>query len=314
MIQGPANPAGYLISHRINNSFTLVNRLLKAGSEVYWLKRDGTIWVPGSPAARAILEKSAAELGVPVEASATRPGGDMIKLKPLRIGLYDQYGGLAPSGWTRWLFEQFEFPFEVVYPQTLDAGNLNRKYRRAGAHRRRIPQRRARWIAAGAVQHSGRNTAAWLGRITEEKTVPQLKQFVQAGGSLVTIGSSTGLAELLGVPVSNPLAGLSREQFYVPGSLMRATIDTTNPLAFGMGPEAIVFFDNSPVFKLDGDVQKVAWFAGRGNARQRMGLGTGASGGNDGGGRGQGRRGESGAAGARGRVPRAAARDVQAAV
>ena len=33
-----------------------------------------------------------------------------------------------PSGWTRWIFEQYEFPFEVVYPQTLDAGNLNAKY------------------------------------------------------------------------------------------------------------------------------------------------------------------------------------------
>ena len=105
-----------------------MNRLLKAGSEVYWLKRDGTIWVPGSPAARNILEKSALELGVPVEASASRPGGDLIKLRPARIGLYDQYGGLTTSGWTRWLFEQFEFPFEVVYPQTLDAGNLKRKF------------------------------------------------------------------------------------------------------------------------------------------------------------------------------------------
>src|SRR4029450_13041081 len=26
-----------------------------------------------------------------------------------------------------WILEQYEFPFEVVYPQTLDAGNLNAK-------------------------------------------------------------------------------------------------------------------------------------------------------------------------------------------
>ena len=269
MIQGPANPAGYLISHRINNSFILVNRLLKAGSDVYWLKRDGTIWVPGSSAARTILEKGAAELGVPVEASASRPAAGMIKLKPARIGLYDQYGGLAPSGWTRWLFEQFEFPFQLVYPQTLDAGHLKSKYD-------------VLVLTDGAFRKGGKGSGSqpapssipaeyrgWLGRITEEKTVPRLKQFVEAGGSLVTIGSSTSLAELLGVPVTEPLAGLSREQFYVPGSLMRATIDTktdtTNPLAFGMGPEAIVFFDNSPVFQLTanggGDVHRVAWFA-----------------------------------------------------
>ena len=63
--------------------------------------------------------------------------------------------------------------------------------------------------------------------------------------------------------MSDPLAGLAREQFYVPGSLMRAAVDTSNQLAFGMGPEAIMFFDSSPVFKLDGDVNRVAWFAGR---------------------------------------------------
>ena len=187
---------------------------------------------------------------------------DLIKLKPARIGLYDQYGGLAPSGWTRWLFERFEFPFEVVYPQTLDAGNLNRKYDvlvlTDGAFRKG-----ARGGPQPAPSSIPAEYRAWLGRITEDKTIPQLKQFVQGGGSLVTIGSSTGMAELLGVPVGDPLAGLSREQFYVPGSLMRAKIDTANPLAFGMGPEAIVFFDSSPVFKLNGDVQKVAWFDGR---------------------------------------------------
>ena len=51
-----------------------------------------------------------------------------MRLKPVRIGLWDQYGGSMPSGWTRWIFEQYEFPFEVVFPQTLDAGNLNSKF------------------------------------------------------------------------------------------------------------------------------------------------------------------------------------------
>jgi hypothetical protein len=258
---GPANPAGYRISHRINNSFILVNRLLKAGREVYWLKRDGTIWVPADPAARVILEKGAAELGVRVDASASTPDGETIRLRQRRIGLYDQYGGLAPSGWTRWLFEQFEFPYEVVYPQTLDAGNLNAKFDVLvlvdGAYRRGTST--AQPSPAGIpAEYRG-----LLGRITEDRTAPKLKQFVEAGGSLVTIGSSTELAQALGVAVSNPLAGLSREQFYVPGSLLRASVDTADPLAFGMGPEAMMFFDGSPVFQPGAGVRKVAWFASK---------------------------------------------------
>jgi hypothetical protein len=130
-VTGTANPAGYLISHRINNSFRVVNRLLKAGGEVYWLKKSpvelgtGAIWVPASQAARGVLERGARELGVPVQAVAKAPAGDALKLKRVRIGLYDNYGGSMTSGWTRWVLEQYEFPFEVVYPQTLDNKDLN---------------------------------------------------------------------------------------------------------------------------------------------------------------------------------------------
>ena len=50
------------------------------------------------------------------------------EVRKSRIALADQYGGSMPSGWTRWLLEQFEFPFEVVYPKALDLGNLSAKY------------------------------------------------------------------------------------------------------------------------------------------------------------------------------------------
>ena len=55
-VSGPAAPAGWLLSHRENDSFTVVNRLLKANCDVYWMKRpvtadgqdlgSGTVWVP----------------------------------------------------------------------------------------------------------------------------------------------------------------------------------------------------------------------------------------------------------------------------
>src|SRR5579875_4092181 len=83
---------------------------------------------PANPAARPILEQAARQLGVPVRAVATAPKGEALKLNPIRVGLYDQYGGLMPSGWIRWLFENYEVPFQVVYPQTLDAGDLKSKF------------------------------------------------------------------------------------------------------------------------------------------------------------------------------------------
>jgi hypothetical protein len=71
------------------------------------------------------------------------------------------------------------------------------------------------------------------------------------------------MAGLLGVPVKDFLTettngtehALGREKFYIPGSLMRAKVDNTQPLAYGMPETVDVFFDNSPVFALDKDAQ-----------------------------------------------------------
>jgi Zinc carboxypeptidase len=265
-ISGPATAAGYLINHQINNAFILENRLLKAKVDVYWLKAgNGTIWIPASPTAKPILERGAKELGVPVTSVATAPSGEALKLEPIRIGLFDQYGGQMPSGWVRWLFEQYEFPFQVVYPQTLDAGDLKSKFDvlvfADGA---------ARFSATGRGGRGGggqpdpdsipEQYRGMLGRITAEKTIPQLKRFVELGGSIVTIGSSTTMAELLGVPVKSFLTEkgpdgkerpLPQDKFYIPGSLMKATVDNTNPLAYGMGTTATVAFDSSPAFQIE---------------------------------------------------------------
>jgi hypothetical protein len=289
-ISGGANAAGWLLSHRVNNSFVVVNRLLKANCDVYWLKKApaeaaglgaGAIWVPVCPAGRAIVERGARELGVAARGIAAAPAGEAWKLKPIRIGLYDQYGGSMPSGWTRWLFEQYEFPFEVVYPQNLDAGDLKSKYDvlvfTDGAIRRTAGGRGGRGVQAGPSPESiPAEFRPWLGRITDEKTVPQLRKFVEAGGSVVTIGTSTSIAEVFGIPVKNYLTEmgpggverpLPRDKFYIPGSLLKTTVDNTHPLAYGMPAELDVFFDNSPVFRLGPaaalkHTSAVAWFSG----------------------------------------------------
>jgi hypothetical protein len=264
--QGCVGPrTGCYIDHRVNNSFIVTNRLLQAGCEVYWLEPQGEVWTPDNSLCKSAID-SGIPLGVPASPSLQTPVGRAMKLRSVRIGLVDLYGGLAPSGWTRWLLEEFRFQFEVVYPQALDLGELNAKYDVLvfpdGAFRK------------GAAAPAQPNPASipesfrpWLGRITMEKTVPQLKKFVEAGGSLVTIGSSTALAELLGVAVKDHLVEndkpLPREKFYVPGSLLKAHIDNTNPLAYGMPAEAYVFFDNSPVFRTASDsVRRVGWYEG----------------------------------------------------
>ncbi len=270
LITGSANPGAYCVGHETNDAFIVVNRLLKAQRDVAWMQAGGAFCTAASDESRAILTAAAAELGVPAQALERMPSGAARKLKPVRIGLYDQYGGLAPSGWTRWLLEQFEFPFEVVYPQTLDAGALRDKFDvllftdEAFKATGNNPQPRAETIPL--------DYRALLGRITAETTVPALKAFAEAGGAVLAIGTSTALGPLLGVPVTDHLrtAGtdgamraLKREEFYIPGSLLRMSVNTAHPLAQGLAPEAIVFFDSSPVFNVsNASVGQVGGFGG----------------------------------------------------
>ena len=94
----------------------------------------------------------------------------------------------------------------------------------------------------------------------------------------MTVGSSTnGAAQAFGLPVKSYLTemeangverNLPADKFYIPGSLLKMTVDNTNPLAYGMGKQVDVFFDNSPVFKLEPTVEMqktspVGWFAGK---------------------------------------------------
>lgn len=114
-----------------------------------------------------------------------------------------------------------------------------------------------------------------LGRLTAAKSVPELKKFLEAGGTIVTIGSSTSLAYHLNLPVKNALVEmvngkpqpLPSEKYIIPGSIMRVSVDPSHPASWGMPAEADVFFNNSPVFKLasdavaKGSLSPIAWFS-----------------------------------------------------
>ena len=106
------------MSRSANDAFTLVNRLLASGSAVSTSPATGDFFIPA--AAKAALEKSA-HLGLAAR-PANSPPADAKKISPARIALWDRYGGSMPSGWTRWLLEQYGFAHTVVYPADLDAG------------------------------------------------------------------------------------------------------------------------------------------------------------------------------------------------
>jgi hypothetical protein len=305
-VTAPAKGAvvGYLLSHRLTDAFTGTTRLLAAKEDVYWLKAPytaggktweaGTIYIPAKPTTKALVEKLAAELGIGFEATAVKPAGEALKLNPVRIGLWDQYGGSMPSGWIRYIFEQTHpVNFDVVFPPTLDAGNLAQKYDVLIFPSGAVPP--APGDAAGGrgefggdappAAAGGRGGQAGpsnipaeyqgrQGRVTAATTIPILKKFVEDGGTIITLGSSASLAAHFGLPATSGLVEmvngaerrLPNDKFYVPGSVLSMDVDAANPLAYGFDAKVDVMWENSPALKLGPEaalkgVRTVGWFS-----------------------------------------------------
>jgi len=256
-----------------NDAFAAVARLLKAGADVY-RGLDGDFYVPANGKSRPVAAKAAQELGVSFVAGK-RPAGAQ-KLTTPRIALFDRYGGQMPSGHMRSVMEKYGIAYTDIYPQELDAGNLRAKYDVIVFPDGSIPAVGGGGRRGGGGGGGGPDTASlpaeWrktTGSVTVDKTVPQLKAFMDAGGRVVTIGSSTSLAQHLGLPVESYLTeggkALPSEKFYVPGSILKASFDTTAMVNKGMAATGNVCYDNSPVFKLGPDaaakgVKRIAWY------------------------------------------------------
>jgi hypothetical protein len=292
-------PAGYVLGNQANDSFIALNRLLKAGEDVVRLTAPvawsgespdmpglildgeiprGSLYIRAKPTTAANLQKIARQLGVSFSATAAAPTG-AIPMRAPRVGLWDTYGGSMPAGWTRWILEQFEFPFERVFAPQLDAGNLNAKYDVLVFVTGAIP-------GAGGGGRGGRGGGGGgadaeipylpaeyrdqVGRMTLDKTMPKIREFIEKGGTVIAIGTSaTNIASYLKLPIESQLVEngtpLPRTKFYSPGSLLSARIDTSHPLGQGMTDHADVFFDDSPVFKLSAEaatagVKTIAWY------------------------------------------------------
>lgn len=288
-VSAPSGARGYWIDPRVNDAFTVVNRLLAAKVPVsrapqavtVGTGRDtrtlpaGAFWIPAGGAATTVLRAAATELGVSATGASQAPSGTT-PLRAARIGLWDTYGGSMPSGWTRWILEQFAYPFTRVFAPEIDAGNLRGKYDALVFVEGAIPgvQAAGRGGGSGGVLDEPPNLPAeykgQFGRMSVDRSLPALRAFIEQGGTVVAIGNSAvNLAGYLQLPIGNHLAKdgtpYPRTQFYVPGSVLRVKVDTTSSAGYGLAGQTDVFFDASPVFSLGADaasrgVRPIAWF------------------------------------------------------
>ncbi len=257
----------FLLSAQTNAAFVAVNRLLKNGIKVARLQKamrvGARLWPTGSWVVYGEKDTVSAltELGVSFSGTTKRPSKASLRpVQKLRIGLWDRYGGSMPSGWIRWLLEQHEFDFEVVLSKELGEGKLREKFD-------------ALIFPPGAIS-SGARRSGNRRRRTQTRTGfgGQLKSFLENGGSVVTIGSSTALAKQLKLPIESALVTkdedgedrpLKQEEFFIPGSVVQVHVDNSERAAWGAMVNTNVMFRRSPIFRITGksrSIRPIAWF------------------------------------------------------
>lgn len=278
--------AGYVLDAAANFSYKIVNNLLNEGVEVFRISNtteatnysNGSFFIPSSSKAKSVIDKMATNIPVNFIAINKTPKS-INKINKARVALWDNYGGSMASGWVRWILEKFNYAYSVVYPKDIDAGNLNSKYDVLVFVGAAIPSTDGNSRSRNSNLDDSENIPAefkhMTGRITSEKSIPQLKIYLEQGGNIVTIGSSANLAYQLNLPVSNAMTEivdgvekkLPREKYYTPGSILQMTVDNTQAPTSGLNNLTDVYFDNSPVFKLNpdavtsGKIKPLGWFA-----------------------------------------------------
>jgi hypothetical protein len=196
-----------------------------------------------SDAPAEVAEEIARRTGVAFNPLAVDVYGAAAPIRRLRVGMYQRYyGGNMDEGWTRWLLEQWGFPFTSLKDAEIKAGKLASKYDVIILPADRTAAMTGERESGGRGGQASDYPPEYRSGLGEEG-VNALKAFVEQGGTLFTFGEAASLPiEKFGLPLRNVVADLPAREFWCPGSTLRATVAADHSLAYGMPDEALAVF------------------------------------------------------------------------
>jgi glutamine amidotransferase-like uncharacterized protein len=250
-VQGGAS-FGYALSHRPNTAIEAVNELLADGEAVYW-DEDG-LTAGGADLGRGafVVERQdgtadrmaavAEGHGLTVHGLSERPDGPLHQLEQPRIGIYKSWVASIDEGWTRWVMQQYDVPVDTLHDADVRSRDLSQYTSII------LPHHYSADVFLNGHE-AGTMPEEYVGGLGLEGA-RKLEQYVEDGGSIVAFDGATAFAiQQFGLPVEDVTAGLSPSQFFIPGSLIRTTVNTEHPLAYGMQDTVAASFSRSRAFQ-----------------------------------------------------------------
>jgi hypothetical protein len=162
------------------------------------------------------------------------------------VGLYKSHVPAMDEGWTKWVIEQ-NLPSGTIRYSSIDDIEIHSTSLRTKYDTIIIPDQSPQTILNG--YRAGSMPPEFTGGVGPNG-VKALREFVERGGTLVCLNrASTFAIEQFKLPVRDVVADVSEKDFFVPGSILRIELDTSNPIAAGMPKETIAWVEDSPVFE-----------------------------------------------------------------
>ena len=227
----------------------------------------GTFLVPANAA--SILDPIAAKLGLDVVGLAASPKVSTHPAALPRLAVFSTWGDTQDVGWVRYTFDQYKVPYDLIFKERVDQGNLAKDYDLilipTQMHSAKdlvldIPredkplayQKSERFKFLGDYGSTDDITGG-MGGIG----VAEFQKFVEAGGLLVTLGASSSFPPDFGltptIETSSPGA-----HFYAPGPIVQADIvQPANPIFYGYSDKSVaVRYANGPLLKMSAEMDK----------------------------------------------------------
>lgn len=181
-----------------------------------------------------------------------------VRLRNPRIGLYQSWRSNMDEGWTRFVLDDFGFPYTTLHNADLDEdlrqqfdvivfADENPDVIKTGF------ASRTRNISSGAINTRSRSIGAYppeYGGGIGVEGITALKTFVGNGGVLVALDNAGPLfIKEFNLPVRNVLEGVPEDEFFVPTSLLNINVDNQSPIGYGMPAQAAALFFRSVAYE-----------------------------------------------------------------
>jgi hypothetical protein len=190
------------------------------------------------------------DLALPLQKGPESPITSPLRL-PRRIGIYKSWWPSMDEGWTRFVFDTFNVPYNSVRDAEIRQGDLISNYDVLV-----LPSQREREIIQGNPPDN--YPLEFTGGITDSG-VGNLKTFVESGGKLICFDASCSMViKHFGLPLRNVLEDVKTSEFYCPGSVVALDIDGARPLSRGLQRTTFAYFVNSSAFEASNQSVRVA--------------------------------------------------------